>query len=99
MSQKRIRAPWRANASAVVVKVKEGTMTVSLGFRWSSIADSSRAEVHDVVSTTSSAPVCSVSNLAADAVNGPPEEVRPLSIAVRTYLFGRTVHGVGRQVA
>ena len=74
MSQKTSPAPWRANASAVVVKVKEGTMTVSPGSRSSSIAESSRAAVHEVVSSTSSAPVCSARSAVARSVKFPPEE-------------------------
>ena len=74
MSQKTRPAPWRANASAVVVKVNDGTITVSPGPRSSSIADSSRAAVHEVVSSTSSAPVSSASSAAVRCANAPPED-------------------------
>ena len=53
MSAKRIVAPARANANAVVTKVNEGTITTSPGPMSSSSADSSSASVHDVVSKTS----------------------------------------------
>jgi hypothetical protein len=69
MSQNRSLAPCLANASAVVVNVKEGTTTVSPGPRSSIIAESSRADVQDVVSSTSAAPVSSASSAAARAEN------------------------------
>ena len=72
MSQKTSRAPCRTYASAVVVKVNDGTTTVSPGPMSSSIADSSIADVHDVVSSTSSAPVTSARIAAARAENSPP---------------------------
>ena len=61
------RRPARAKASAVVVNVNDGTITVSPGPRSSSIAESSRAAVHEVVISTSAAPVCSASSAAARA--------------------------------
>ena len=53
MSQKSRPAPCRANARPVLVKVNDGTMTVSPSCRSISIADSSRAAVHEVVISTS----------------------------------------------
>ena len=85
MSAKRIRAPCLAKARAVVVNVKDGTMTESPGPMSSIIADSSSAEVHDVVSNVSAAPVASVRISAARLEKGPPEEVWPLSIDCLMY--------------
>ena len=73
MSQNSSRAPCRANASAVLVNVNDGTTTVSPGSRSSIIADSSSADVHEVVSSTSWAPVSSASSTEARAANSPPE--------------------------
>ena len=84
MSQKTRRAPWRAKASAVVMNVNDGTMTVSPGFRSRSIADISSAAVHDVVSSTSSAPISSASSCAARVENSPPEAGWPPRIACCT---------------
>jgi hypothetical protein len=78
MSQNRIRAPWRAKASAVEVKVNDGTTTVSPGRRSSSIADISKAAVHEVVSSTSSAPVSCRSRSPTRVANGPDEDMCPL---------------------
>ena len=84
MSQNRIRAPCRANASALVVNVNDGTITVSSGPRSSSIALSSSAVVHEVVSSTSSAPVSACRIAPARLENGPPLEVCPPSMDSRT---------------
>ena len=77
MSQKRMRAPWRTKASAVEVNVNDGTITVSPGPRSSSIADSSSAAVHDVVSSTSAAPVSACRISTALRLNCPLEDVLP----------------------
>ena len=61
------------------MNVKDGTITVSPGARSSSMADSSRAAVHEVVISTSSAPVCSASSAAVRSANAPPEDGCPLA--------------------
>ena len=81
MSQKRIRAPWRAKARALLVKVNDGTTTVSPGPRPSSRQLSSRASVHEVVSSTSSAPVTCCRSWPVRFEKGPPLEVCPLASA------------------
>jgi hypothetical protein len=73
MSQNTRPAPWRANASPVLVKVNDGTMTVSPSCRSISIADSSRAAVHEVVISASAEPVWALSTSAALLANSPPE--------------------------
>ena len=75
MSQKSSRAPERANARAEVVNVNEGTTTESPGCRSSKRADSSSAEVHEVVSNTSSAPISTRSASPALTENSPDDEV------------------------
>ncbi len=82
MSQKRMRAPCRAKARALVVNVNDGTTTVSSGPRSSSIALSSSAVVHEVVSSTS-APVSSCRIAPTLLANGPPAEVWPPSMDSR----------------
>jgi hypothetical protein len=82
MSQKRMRAPCRANARALVVNVNDGTTTVSPGPRSSSIALSSSAEVQEVVSSTSE-PVSSFRIEPTRLENGPNEELWPPSIDSR----------------
>ncbi len=52
------------------MKVNDGTITVSPGCRSSSIADSSSAAVHDVVISTSAAPVS-----AREQLGGAPGEL------------------------
>jgi hypothetical protein len=84
MSQKTRPAPWRANASPVLVKVKDGTITVSPSSRSSSIADSSRAAVHDVVISTSAEPVSARRIAAARRANSPPDAGCPPRIACWT---------------
>ena len=58
----------------MVVNVNDGTMTVSSGPRSSSIADSSSAEVQEVVSSTSSAPVRLREERAPPGSRSPPPE-------------------------
>ena len=85
MSQKRMRAPSRTKASAVEVNVNDGTITVSPGSRSSSIADSSSAAVHEVVSSTSAAPVSACRISRAFWLNSWLEEVCPLANDLRTW--------------
>jgi hypothetical protein len=84
MSEKRMRAPSRTKASAVEVKVNDGTITVSPGRRSRSIADSSSAAVHEVVSSTSEAPVSAWRTSRAFWLNSWLDEVCPLSSDLRT---------------
>ena len=53
VARRRMRAPVRANASAVETKVNDGTMTTSSGPRSRSSAAASSASVHDEVISTS----------------------------------------------
>ena len=81
MSQNLIFAPCRTNASAVVVNVNDGTITVSPGWRSSIRAVSSRADVHEVVSSTSWALNSASRISSARLTNSPPDDVCPRSSA------------------
>lgn len=95
MSQKRRRAPCRANAVAVDVNVNDGTITTSPGPTPMSIAAISRASVHDVVSRTS-APWCTRrSRSTTSSVNGPFALLCPERIAASMFAISPPVrHGL-----
>src|SRR3954464_8001775 len=88
-SQKSTRAPCRTKASAVVTKVNDGTITVSPGWRSSTIALSSNAEVHEVVRRTPAPPISSRMTSPARLENEPPDELWPLRMASATYSVSR----------
>ena len=81
ISANRNSAPFRVNASAVVTKVKEGTITLCFGVRFRSIEDNSSALVHDVVMRTSLAPSSDRSRLPARAEKGPLAAEAPVENA------------------
>ena len=84
MSANRNSGPFRVNASAVVTKVKDGTITLVLGVRFRSIEDNSSALVQDVVKRTALALSSDRSRSLTFAEKGPLAAEAPVETESRT---------------